>query len=133
MVDRVVAAWLAVVDEDIRAIHACLVGSAVKSAAYHCQQAAEKLVKAVLVSLGRHPPKQHNIVALLDDVPSDHPLRSTLLPLERFTIFVAAFRYPSMDIFDNPPDDPDPGDVSRWLTEIVQARETVAAFLTAKA
>ncbi|WP_455171201.1 HEPN domain-containing protein [Azospirillum largimobile] len=133
MVDRVVAAWLAVVDEDIRAIRACLVGSAVKSAAYHCQQAAEKLVKAVLVALGRHPPKQHNIVALLDDVPPDHPLRATLLPLERFTIFVAAFRYPSMDIFDSPPDEPDPDDVSRWLAEIEQARKTVSAFLEAKA
>ncbi|WP_109450404.1 HEPN domain-containing protein [Azospirillum sp. TSH64] len=133
MVDRVVTAWLAVVDEDIRAIRACLVGSAVKSAAYHCQQAAEKLVKAVLVSFGRHPPKQHNIVALLDDVPPDHPLRATLLPLERFTIYAAAFRYPSMDIFDGPPDEPDPDDVSHWLAEIEQVRATVSAFLEAKA
>ena len=132
MVDRVVAAWLTVADEDIRAIHACLVGSALKSAAYHCQQAAEKLVKAMLVSLGRHPPKQHNIVALLDDVPSDHPLRPTLLPLERFTIFAAAFRYPSIDVFDSPPDEPGPDDVARWLAEIQQARARVAAVLEAK-
>ena len=133
MVDRVVAAWLTVADEDIRAIRACLVGSAVKSAAYHCQQAAEKLVKAILVSLGRHPPKQHNLVALLDDVPPDHPLRPTLLPLERFTIFVAAFRYPNMDIFDHPPDEPDPDDVARWLSEIEQVRASVAVFLEGEA
>ena len=72
-------------------------------------------------------------MVLLDDVPSDHPLRPTLLPLERFTIFVAAFRYPSIDVFDSPPDDPDPDDVSRWLTEVEQVRATVAAFLKAEA
>ncbi|PWC60210.1 hypothetical protein TSH7_01690 [Azospirillum sp. TSH7] len=60
-------------------------------------------------------------------------MRATLLPLERFTIFAAAFRYPSMDVFDSPPDEPDPADVSRWLAEIEQVRATVSAFLEARA
>jgi HEPN domain-containing protein len=48
-----VAAWLAVVEDDMRQVTNNLYGPApsLSGAAYHCQQAAEKLVKAVLAGL----------------------------------------------------------------------------------
>ena len=110
MAIEAVKPWLAVIDRDIDAIHNNLFGPrpTVTAAAYHCQQAAEKLVKAVLVSLGQNPPKIHNIVALVNAVPADHPLRPLLLPLERFTPYAAAFRYPGATISTTRPTNPPP-------------------------
>ena len=38
------------------------------SVAYHCQQAAEKYLKAALVAYGGRPPHTHNLRALLDEL-----------------------------------------------------------------
>lgn len=35
---------------------------------YHCQQAAEKLLKALLVHLGTQPTRTHDLLALLEEV-----------------------------------------------------------------
>lgn len=45
-------AWLAKADEDLRAIRLCLDGRppVLGVAAYHCQQAAEKLIEGLQVS-----------------------------------------------------------------------------------
>ncbi len=65
MAVEVVRAWLAAADDDLRATRGCLHGPepTPTSAAYHCQQAAEKLLKAVLVSAGIHPPKSGNVTS----------------------------------------------------------------------
>jgi hypothetical protein len=55
-------------------------------AAYHCQQAAEKLVKAVLIYRGIEPAKSHDIDALVGRLPPADPIRSALEPLGRFTL-----------------------------------------------
>jgi len=48
------ASWLKIVDEDLRQVVNNLQGPlpSPAGAAYHCQQAAEKLVKAALVKAG---------------------------------------------------------------------------------
>ncbi|HEY0833800.1 MAG TPA: HEPN domain-containing protein [Azospirillum sp.] len=53
MVIESVLPWLGVVEQDMKAIRNNLYGPdpVPTVAAYHCQQAAEKLVKATLVSL----------------------------------------------------------------------------------
>lgn len=50
MASEAAAAWLIVVDDDLRQVVNNLHGPlpSLAGAAYHCQQAAEKLVKAVL-------------------------------------------------------------------------------------
>jgi HEPN domain-containing protein len=46
------AVWIASADADVDAAQRCLAAPPnVAAAAYHCQQAAEKLIKAVLVGL----------------------------------------------------------------------------------
>ena len=124
--------WFTVIERDIKAIRNNLFGPdpVPAAAAYHCQQAAEKLVKAVLVSIGRNPPRIHSIVALVDAIPADHPLRASLQPLERFTPYAAAFRYPGAALFDDPPDEPTVTDVASWLAEIEAVRAEVERFLT---
>ena len=75
--------WLAKADEDLGAVRLCLDGRPpfLGVAAYHCQQAAEKLVKAVMVSADMHPPKSLDIGGLLDRLGDTHPLRAVLAPL----------------------------------------------------
>jgi HEPN domain-containing protein len=117
----VVREWLDAAELDLRTIRNCLWGPdpTAASAAYHCQQASEKLVKAVLISIGIHPPKSHNIHDLVRMIEPSHPLLPTSSPLARLTPFAWAFRYPSGD-----PDmkvEPSVEHVATWLGEIVSA------------
>ena len=71
-------------------------------AAYHCQQAAEKLVKAVLVEANTAFPKTHDIAALVGLLPSGHRLKAKLHSLEKLTPYGVAYRYPAEDDWDVP-------------------------------
>lgn len=65
---------------------------------FHCQQAAEKLLKAVLAANGRPPPRTHVLLVLLEEVaaflPSVEGLRDDLAIL---TPYAVAARYPDDD------------------------------------
>ena len=63
--DPVVAGYLAAVAEDLDAARRLIVPSPNRLAAYHLQQAAEKLVKAVLVQRRIHPGIEHRIDVLV--------------------------------------------------------------------
>jgi hypothetical protein len=84
-------------------------------AAYHCQQAAEKLVKAVLIYRGIEPAKSHDIDALVGRLPPADPIRSALEPLGRFARYAVAFPYPGEDLDPSPPER---NDIADWITEI---------------
>jgi HEPN domain-containing protein len=62
---------------------------------FHCQQAAEKYLKALLCELGLHIPHTHELdklhVHLLPHYPALAPLRRILVSLSRFAI---DYRYP---------------------------------------
>ena len=80
MVTEATTGWLAVVDDDLRQVINNLRGPmpSLSGAAYHCQQAAEKLVKAVLVEAAISFPKTHDVAALVGLLPSNHPLKAKL-------------------------------------------------------
>ena len=62
---------------------------------FHCQQATEKYLKALLEELGLTIPRTHNLEDLLSLLVADHP---ELRPLRRGLIFLSDFavetRYP---------------------------------------
>jgi HEPN domain-containing protein len=63
--------------------------------AFHCQQAAEKYLKAVLNEGGLAIPKTHDLEALLDLLLPAYPvLRSHRRGLAALTNFAVAVRYP---------------------------------------
>jgi HEPN domain-containing protein len=66
-----------------------------RNAAFHVQQAAEKLVKAVLVRSGIHPPRTHDILLLAELLDGSHPWRAPLIALDALTPAAVAYRYPS--------------------------------------
>jgi len=88
MVSEAAAAWLAVVDDDLRQVVSNLHGPlpSLAGAAYHCQQAAEKLVKAALVEARTVFPKTHDIGALVGLLPDSHPLKNQLADLAAMSL-----------------------------------------------
>jgi HEPN domain-containing protein len=64
--------------------------------AFHCQQAAEKYLKALLVRNQIEFPKTHDILKLLDKVAIvDSKLADSLRPADVLTPFGVEMRYPS--------------------------------------
>ena len=62
---------------------------------FHCQQSAEKYLKALLEELGRTIPKTHNLVALLSLLMShDRSLRTLRRGADFLTRFAVDTRYP---------------------------------------
>jgi HEPN domain-containing protein len=63
-----VRSWVTKAEGDLRSARLLLAADPPESdaAAFHCQQAAEKYLKACLVSLGTEPPRAHDLIMLLD-------------------------------------------------------------------
>ena len=95
-------------------------------AAFFIQQAAEKLVKAVLIAHRIEPRWTHDIGELARRVPSDHPGQRRLSKFDRFTNFVVAFRHPSEqgeDVF------PSAGEIDAWVAEIEELKADFERWL----
>jgi hypothetical protein len=120
MVADAIAGWLAVVDDDLRQVVNNIEGPmpSLSGAAYHCQQAAEKLVKAVLTQAAIPFPKIHDIAALVALLPAGHRLKQRLGELQELTPFGVAYRYPSDDGWEIP----SASTIETWLNEIKAIR-----------
>jgi HEPN domain-containing protein len=107
---RETAGWLAIAREDVRVARArlSLDPPAHGVAAYHCQQAAEKLVKGLLVAASAPFRKTHDLDELADLAVSHYPeCRNLLDAIRSLTVWGVAYRYPGME--DIP--EPVPGEV----------------------
>lgn len=122
--------WLVVAERDLRAARNCLFGPepTIEAATYHCQQAAEKLIKAALVSLGRNVPFSHDIRVLFGALPDTYPLKSQLAPLARFTPYATVYRYPIDDPLGMPPV-PSESEVEAWVGEIAAAKNALEGLV----
>ena len=100
-------AWLRQAHSDLAMAAYASEGGFHAQACYHCSQAAEKALKALLLALGQEPMRTHSIERLLDALEllgiETAPLRPLpLKPLQRMT---TASRYPDgdeapVDLFD---------------------------------
>ncbi|MGH6944793.1 MAG: HEPN domain-containing protein, partial [Geminicoccaceae bacterium] len=90
---NVVEEWLRRVEKDlIMARKGCEGDDAVPDqAAYHVQQAAEKLTKAALVAHEVRPRKGHKIEEFAPLLPDNFPLNARFRALERFSDFAWAY------------------------------------------
>ena len=92
-------------------------------AAYHCQQAAEKLLKGFLVQVGTDFRKTHDLDTLgrsaLAHFPSLGPL---LVPLPDWTVWGVAYRYPGEA---GPEPEPDAEELSRALGLIARLADAL--------
>jgi HEPN domain-containing protein len=97
--------WLAVALEDIRIVDACLglEEPAFSGAAYHCQQAAEKILKGFLVAANIPFRKTHEMDELADLVSVAYPDEKSFFDGTRsLTTWCVAYRYPSLEEWAEP-------------------------------
>ena len=97
--------WFAKADEDMRAVEALLslAPPAVGLAALHCQQAAEKILKGLLIAARQRAGKTHNLGGLATAVAQAFPaLRDDLDPFRPLTPWFVATRYPDIDVEPQP-------------------------------
>ena len=116
----VVAEWLERVRSDlVMARKACQGDDTLpEQAAYHVQQAAEKLTKAVLVAVQKRPWKGHQIGEFARRLPPSFPYRERFLALDRFSDYVWAHRYPEANLSRSPPPLPSLTEALAWIAEI---------------
>jgi HEPN domain-containing protein len=92
---RVIAAYIDDADLELDAAKRLIADPSNRFAAFHLQQAAEKLVKAVRLHRRLHVTADHSIARLVEQLPHDDPWRTKLAILEPLTSYATAFRYPS--------------------------------------
>lgn len=93
-VDRRISASLELAAEDARAA-SVLAQAGNRYAAYHVQQAIEKLLKAVLLHSGVEAGVEHRLEVLLGRLPPASPWRSRIEPLKPYSAYATAYRYPT--------------------------------------
>lgn len=116
--------WLAYVDQDIRVVEILMAESLPNfgPAAFHCQQAVEKMAKALLVAHGADVPKIHDVdelSSLLSDV--DVEASEAVKGLVGVSSWYTAVRYPNVEADYVPTAD----DVRRVLPPLRQLREYI--------
>lgn len=117
---RVVANWLGKVERDLKmARRACQPSDPMADqAAYHIQQAAEKLAKAALIAHEIRPRKGHVIKISAERLPEEFVYRARFLQLDRFSDYAWAHRYPEEDLSRPPPPVPSLAEAQAWIEEL---------------
>ncbi len=131
-VRRQIEGWIAVAEVDRRAAHACLAAAPPlpSVAAFHCQQAAEKLLKGFLVHARVVFRKTHDLRELGDAVAARFPdIAPSVDLMEDWTIWNVAYRYP---VEESPEPEPEPNELWQALAVIdaVAARPLALAART---
>ncbi|HEX3476793.1 MAG TPA: HEPN domain-containing protein [Kofleriaceae bacterium] len=90
-----IGAFLDDVDVELDAARRLIADPPNRLAAFHLQQAGEKLVKAVRLSRGLRVTADHDLETLVDELPQDDPWRVKLHALEPLSAYATTYRYPS--------------------------------------
>ena len=90
----VIANYLRVASQDLDGART-LAKTGNRNAIYLCEQAAEKIIRAVLTSEGTHGGIKHQLDLMVDDVPDANPLKPFLRAIEHLSAFATTYRYPT--------------------------------------
>jgi HEPN domain-containing protein len=98
-----------------------------RNAVYLCEQAAEKVIKAVLTSEGKHAGIKHRLDEMVDLVPDANPLKPALRDIEELAAYATAYRYPTSS--GRIPDAPTESELAVLINKVEAALgEAVARF-----
>jgi HEPN domain-containing protein len=95
--------WVKKAEEDVQAIRLLMAGRDVpwSVVSFHAQQAAEKYLKAFLVSRGVDPERIHSLDRLLANcLPYDSTVAALRDDCQRLTDYAVDIRYPDIPIAD---------------------------------
>ena len=116
--------WWAIAAEDLRVARMCLAMAPLSlgNAAYHCQQAAEKTMKGLLVAAFR---KVHDLDELADATCPLYPALAADLELCRpFSSWATEYRYPPEDEAP-PPSEQAIADAIATVQRLLEAAKTI--------
>ena len=117
---REASLWLGKTDEDLSASRILLANELADAAAFHAQQALEKVLKAMLIAAAEDPPRVHDIEALAARARLHWPeLLPAPFPLAAIGQWYIASRYPGLD--EAPPS----------ASEVSEALDSIAALAAA--
>lgn len=85
--------WLQIADGDLRAARGLIDLELPSHVAFHCQQAIEKLLKALIIENSESAPRVHDLVELADLIELELAEEQQLL-LARLSYQAVASRYP---------------------------------------
>lgn len=121
--ERVIANLLRIAREDLDGARLLNVGGN-RNAIYLCEQAAEKLIRAVLTSEKIHAGVRHQLDEMVGLVPDENPLKTQLRALQHLSTYATSYRYttPTGRI----PADPSTDDVEA-NAKLIEATLTEAA------
>jgi HEPN domain-containing protein len=125
-----VLGWLRVAENDRRAARICVDADPplLDVAAFHTQQAAEKLLKGFLVLASIDFGKTHDLDKLGSAVISQFPIVAALVEvMGAWTSWNIAYRYPDIDI-DNPAPEPAAETLSKAFDLIAQLARLLHAL-----
>lgn len=109
-----IESYLALATEDL-ALAKKVLEAFPRHGAYAIQQAAEKLIKAVLATEGIPVPAQHHLGALAQLLPHDHLWRAEFAALDVLSSYATTIRYPLPG--GRMPKNPDLGELkAHWRT-----------------
>jgi HEPN domain-containing protein len=91
--EQLIANLLRIASEDLEG--AKVLGHAGnRNAIYLCEQAAEKIIRAVVTAEGKHAGIKHDLAEIVDLIPNENPLKTDLRAVEHLAKYATAFRYP---------------------------------------
>lgn len=92
-VERTIANFLLIAHEDLKGAR-LLAGAGNRNAAYLAQQAAEKVIRAVLTSEDTHAGVRHDLREMVAMVPDPNPTKALLRATVHLAAYATAYRYP---------------------------------------
>lgn len=101
--ERVIANLLRIAREDLEGAR-MLNTRGNRNAIYLCEQAAEKIIRAVLTSERIHAGVRHQLDEMVGLVPEENPIKPRLRALQHLSTYATSFRYttPTGRIPDDP-------------------------------
>jgi HEPN domain-containing protein len=92
--EAVIAGFLRIAKEDLDGAK-LLARQNNRNAVYLCEQAAEKIIRAILTAEGQHAGRMHKLDEMVDLVADENPLKAALRQVEVLTAYATAYRYPT--------------------------------------
>lgn len=93
-VDRLAASLLMIATEDLAAVR-LLAPTNNRNAVYLLEQAAEKIIRAVLTHSGTHAGISHHLDEMVDRIADTNPLKPALRSIEHLGAYATSYRYPT--------------------------------------
>lgn len=124
-VERTIANFLRIAQEDLNGAR-LLAGARNRNAAYLAQQAAEKVIRAVLTSENTHAGVRHDLRDMVTMVPDENPTKSLLRATVSLTAYATAYRYPGTARI---PQSPGAAAIEDHLSDVQRALDAVSAGL----